>query len=91
MITLENNASDGLTPLERKNCLYQERKILSMLRKHAGPMRQGRLVGVLTGESEDLLAGVILKTENKRFIKRGWKSDLGTLLLCTPFQKAVNG
>jgi hypothetical protein len=70
-------ASDGLTPLERKNLSFHEREILSLVRQHGGPKRQDWLIDALSGDSEDL-AGVILEIENKGLIKREWKSDVGT-------------
>lgn len=83
-------ATDGLTPMERNHLSYQEREILSMLRQHGGPIRQDQLVEGLPGDFEDL-AVVILGIENKGYIKREWKSELGTYLLRTPGQEAMNG
>lgn len=82
-------ASDGLTPLERKNLSFQEREILSIVRQHGGPMRQDWLVDELPGDSEDL-AGIILEIENKGLIKREWKSDVGTYMVSTPSQSVVS-
>jgi len=82
-------ASDGLTPLERKNLSFQEREILSMVRQHGGPMRQDWLIDELPGDSEDL-AGVILEIENKGLIKREWKADVGTYMVSTQSKSPVS-
>ncbi|MBN1957943.1 MAG: hypothetical protein JW773_07070 [Desulfuromonadales bacterium] len=73
-------ASNGLTPLERKNLSFQECEIHSMVRQHGGPLRQDRLIDELPSDSVDL-AEVILEVENKGLIKREWKSDVGTYMV----------
>lgn len=70
-------ASDGLTPIERKDLDYPEREILSMLRQHGGPMMQSDIIGALPGDLEDL-AVVMKGMETNGLIQREWRSDLGT-------------
>lgn len=73
-------ASDGLTPMERKNLDYYEREILSMLRQHGGPMMQSEIIDTLPGDLDDL-AGVMNAMESKGLIQRDWRSDQGTYVV----------
>ena len=70
-------ASDGLTPIERKELDYPEREILSMVRQHGGPMMQKEIIDSLPGDLEDL-ASVMNAMESKGWIQREWRSDEGT-------------
>lgn len=70
-------ASDGLTPIERKELEYPESEILSMLRQHGGPMMQSEIIDTLPGDLDDL-ARVMNAMESKGLIQREWRSDQGT-------------
>ena len=75
-------ASDGLTPMERKNLTFSEREILSMVRQHGGPIRQTEIVDLLSDDLEDL-AGIMKDMETKGLIHREWKPDQGTYVVST--------
>ena len=73
-------ASDGLTPMERKDLNYLEREILSMLRQYGGPIMQSEIVDALPGDLEDL-AEVMKGMEAKGLIQREWRSNQGTYIV----------
>jgi uncharacterized membrane protein len=75
-----NIASDGLTPLERKNFPPHEKEILSMLRQNNGPMRQDEIVDALPGDLE-MLSEVLKDMATKGLIRRRWESEQGTYLV----------
>lgn len=72
-----SQASDGLTPVERKNLDYPEDEILSMIRQHGGPIPQNEILESLPGETDEL-AGTIKSMEEKGLITRVWQEDLST-------------
>jgi|GEM_PF-1538992 len=82
-------ASDGLTPVERRNLPYEQREILSMLRQHGGPMRQDEIVDMLSGDLDDL-AEVMRGMETNGYIHREWSSDQGTYIVSTRAEGTVN-
>lgn len=51
-------ASDGLSPLERKELPYPENEILSVLRQHGGAMMQNEIIDTLPGDFEELVAAI---------------------------------
>lgn len=73
-------ASDGLTPIERKELDYPEREILAMLRQHGGPMMQSEIIDALPGDLADL-ASVMKTMEAKGLIHREWRSEQGTYIV----------
>jgi hypothetical protein len=73
-------ASDGLTPIERKELDYPEIEILAMLRQHGGPMMQSEIIDTLPGDHEDF-ARVMNAMEAKKLIQREWRSDQGTYII----------
>lgn len=73
-------ASDGLTPIERKELDFPERDILSMLRQHGGPMIQSEIIDTLPGDLDDF-AGVMNAMESKGLIQREWRSDKRSYLV----------
>jgi len=73
-------ASDGLTPIEKKELEYPESEILAMLRQHGGPMMQCEIIDLLPGDLEDL-ASVMNAMESKGLIQRKWRSDQGTYIV----------
>jgi DNA-binding MarR family transcriptional regulator len=73
-------ASDGLTPIERKELDYPKREILSMLHQHGGPMMQSEIIDTLPGDLDDL-AEVMNAMESKGLIQREWQSDQGTYIV----------
>ncbi|WP_319406982.1 hypothetical protein [uncultured Desulfosarcina sp.] len=73
-------ASDGLTPIERKELEYPNREILAMLRQHGGPMTQREVIDSLPGDLEDI-ARVMQAMESKGLIQRKWRSDLETYIV----------
>jgi hypothetical protein len=80
LIHRKSVASDGLTPIERKNMEYPECEILSMLRQHGGPMMQREIIDSLPGDPEDL-AGVMKHMETSGWIQREWRSEQGTFMV----------
>lgn len=80
LIHRKRMASDGLTPIERKELDYPEREILSMVRQHGGPMMQKEIIDSLPGDLEDL-ASVMNAMEAKGWIQREWRSDEGTYVV----------
>jgi len=77
LIHRKRMASDGLTPIERKELEYPESEIFSMPRQHGGPMMQREIIDSLPGDLEDL-ASVMNAMESKELIQREWRSDQGT-------------
>jgi DNA-binding MarR family transcriptional regulator len=73
-------ASDGLTPIERKELEYPDREILAMLRQHGGPMAQREVIDSLPGELADI-ARVMNAMESKELIQRKWRSDPETYIV----------
>lgn len=73
----KKQASDGLTPIERKRLDYPEDDILSMIRQHAGPITQLDLVETLPGDMDELTEA-INGLEQKGFIQRIWLKEKGT-------------
>ena len=73
-------ASDGLTPIERKEMKYPESEILAMLRQHGGPMMQSEIIDTLPGDLEDFASGMNAM-EAKKLIQREWRSDQGTYIV----------
>jgi len=73
-------ASDGLTPMERKNLPLEEREIISMLRQNGGPMRQDEIADIFPGDLE-YFAEIIKAMETKKLLSRKWDSGLGTFLI----------
>jgi hypothetical protein len=73
-------ASDGLTPIKRKELDYPEQEILSMVRQHGEPMMQKEIIDSLPGDLEDL-ASVMNAMESKGLIQREWRSDQGTYIV----------
>lgn len=73
-------ASDGLTPIERKEMEYPESEILSMLRQHGGPLMQHEIIDSLPGDLEDL-ASVMNAMKSKGLIQREWRPDEGTYIV----------
>jgi uncharacterized membrane protein len=73
-------ASDGLTPIERKELEYPDREILAMLRQHGGPMTQREVIDSLPGELADI-ARVMNAMESKELIQRKWRSDPETYIV----------
>jgi hypothetical protein len=80
LINRKRVASDGLTPIERKELNYPESEILAMLRQHGGPMMQREIIDSLPGDLEDL-ASAMKAMESKGLIQREWQSDQGTYII----------
>lgn len=70
-------ASDGLSPVERKDLDYPACEILSMLRQHGGPMMQNEIIDLLPAEPDDV-AEVFNDMEKRHLIHREWQSEQGT-------------
>ncbi len=80
LIHRKRMASDGLTPIERKELEYSESEILSMPRQHGGPMMQSEIIDALPDDLADL-ASVMKAMESKGLIHREWRSDQGTYII----------
>ncbi len=73
-------ASDGLTPVERKNLPSQEREILSMLRQNGGPVKQNEIFDELPGDLKDMTE-VVKVMETKGLLHRKWEPEQGTYII----------
>jgi len=80
-------ASDGLTPVERKNLPYPQREILSMLRQHGAAMMQSEMADAMPIEPEEL-AESLKRMEAASLIQRQWQPESSTYIVSTSAQGA---
>jgi len=81
-------ASDGLTPLERKNLPYPQREILSMLRQYGAPMMQSEIADAMPIGPEEL-AETLKSMEAEGLVGRRWEAEASTYLVSTSTQIAT--
>lgn len=80
LVHRRTQASDGLTPTERKALWYPEDQILSILRQNGAPMPQSEIVEDLPGKVQDLVQA-IKSLEDKGLIRRSWDTEKSTYLV----------
>ncbi len=73
-------ASDGLSPLERKELSHQEREIISMLFQHGGPLKQKEMMDELPGDFKELVEAMN-SLEKRGFIRREWNAEEETYIV----------